>query len=79
VRHSKVVYGHAMAQAVSRRLLTEEARIRAQAISCGICGGKSGTGTLVFLCQCHSTMAVHTCVITWGMNNRPVGGRSSET
>jgi hypothetical protein len=33
-----------MAQAVSRRLPTAAARVRAQVRSCGICGGQSGTG-----------------------------------
>jgi hypothetical protein len=48
-----------MAQAVSRRPLTVEARVS----PCGICGGQSGTGsvfsprTSVFPCQFHSTGA----------------------
>jgi hypothetical protein len=52
VRHAK---GRAMAQAVSRRPLTAEARVRSRVSPCGICGGQSGTGTgfspstLVFL------------------------------
>jgi hypothetical protein len=33
-----------MDQAVSRRLPTAAARVRAQVTSCGICGGQSGTG-----------------------------------
>jgi hypothetical protein len=32
-----------MAQAVSRRPLTAEVRVRARVVSCGICGGRSGT------------------------------------
>jgi hypothetical protein len=36
--------GRAIAQAVSRRLPTAEARVRSQVRSCGICGGQSGTG-----------------------------------
>jgi hypothetical protein len=46
-----------MAQVVSRRPLTAEARFRARANPCGICGGQSGTGTgfspssSVFPCQ----------------------------
>jgi hypothetical protein len=38
------VLGRAAAQAVSRRLSTAAARVRAQVRSCGICGGQSGTG-----------------------------------
>jgi hypothetical protein len=34
-----------MAQVVSRRPLTAEARVRDRVIPCGICGGQSGTGT----------------------------------
>jgi hypothetical protein len=51
--------GRAMAQAVSRRPLTAEARVG----QCGICGGQSGIGTdfspstSVFPCQFHSTGA----------------------
>jgi hypothetical protein len=51
-----------MAQAVSRRALTAEARVN----SCGIYGGQSGTGTgfspssSVFPCQYHSTVVIHT-------------------
>ena len=37
--------GCAMAQAVSRRLLTVEARVRSGVSTCGIWGGQSGTGT----------------------------------
>jgi hypothetical protein len=36
--------GHAIAQAVSRRLPTAAAPVRAQVRSCGICGGQNGTG-----------------------------------
>jgi hypothetical protein len=52
-----------MAQAVSRRPLTTEARVRSRVSPCGICGGHSGTGTgfspttSVFPCQFHSTGA----------------------
>jgi hypothetical protein len=37
--------GRAVAQAVSHRPLTAEAWFRARFNPCGICGGKSGTGT----------------------------------
>jgi hypothetical protein len=37
--------GRAMAQAVSRRPLTAEARVRSRVSPCGICGDQSGTGT----------------------------------
>jgi hypothetical protein len=52
-----------MAQAISRRPLTAEARIRFRVGPYGICGGQSGTGTgfspniSVFPCQFHSTGA----------------------
>ena len=59
---------HAMAQAVSRRLITAESRVQFQARPCEICGGKSGTGTgfspntSVFPCQSHSTGATYSFV-----------------
>ena len=55
--------GRAMAQAVCRRPLTSEARVRSRISPCGICGGHSGTGTgfspsaSVFPCRFHSTGA----------------------
>jgi hypothetical protein len=36
--------GRAMAQVVSRRPLTVEARVRSRVSPCGVCGGQSGTG-----------------------------------
>jgi hypothetical protein len=36
--------GRVIAQAVSRRLPTAAARVRAHVRSCGICGGQTGTG-----------------------------------
>jgi hypothetical protein len=44
-----------MAQAVSRRPLTAEARVRSWISPYGICGAPSGTS--VFPCQLHSTGA----------------------
>jgi hypothetical protein len=55
--------GRAMAQAVSRRPLTAEVRVRCRVSPCGICGGQSGIGTgfsqstSVFPCKFHSTRA----------------------
>jgi hypothetical protein len=52
-----------MAQAVSRRPLIAEARVRSRVSPCEICGGQSGTGTCFspscrfFPCQFHSTGA----------------------
>jgi hypothetical protein len=52
-----------MAQAVSRRPLAAETRVRSWVGPCGICGGQSGTGTgfspsiSVFPYQFHSTGA----------------------
>jgi hypothetical protein len=63
-----------MAQVVSRRLLTAEARVRARFNPCGICGGKSLTGTgfspssSVFSCQYQSAVALQTHII-WEMYN----------
>jgi hypothetical protein len=62
---------HTMAQAVSRRTFTAEALVHARVSPCGICGVKNGTGTdfppssLVFPCQYHSTVVLHTH-IAWG-------------
>jgi hypothetical protein len=51
-----------MAQAVSRRPLTAEARVRAGVSPCGIWGGQRGLGQVflsysMFPCQRHPTVA----------------------
>jgi hypothetical protein len=74
--------GRAIAQAVSRRLPTAAARDRAQVRSCGICGGRSGTGAC-FLRVLRSPMTIlipptaphsASCIIR-GWYNRPTSGR----
>jgi hypothetical protein len=63
-----------MAQALSRRPLTAEARVLARVNPRRICGGQSGTGTgfspssSVFPCRYHSAIALQTHII-WGMRN----------
>jgi hypothetical protein len=64
--------GHAMAQAVSRRPLTEEARDRVQVNLCGIYGGQSGTGTgfsqssSIFACQYITPPSLSTLITSGG-------------
>jgi hypothetical protein len=54
-----------MAQAVSRQLLTAEARVSTPVSPCGTCGGQSGIGTgfpssfSVLPRLYHSTMVLH--------------------
>jgi hypothetical protein len=73
-----LVYGRAMAQAVSGRPLTTEAQVHVLVSLCGICGVKSGTGTVfspsssVFSCQCHSTVAVHCQIYSGGWTIGPL-------
>jgi hypothetical protein len=58
-----------MAQVVSRRPLTAEARVCSRVSQCEVCGAESGTGTAfsqsssVFPCQYHSTGAPYSCNI----------------
>jgi hypothetical protein len=58
--------GRAMAQAVSRRPLTAEARVRTRLSPCGICSGQSDTGSdfspssSVSFCQYHFSVSLHT-------------------
>jgi hypothetical protein len=64
--------GHAMAQVVSNWPVTAEAQIRAQANPYAIYGRHSDTGKCfsliysAFLCQYHSTMALHTYISPGG-------------
>jgi hypothetical protein len=59
----KAIEGRAMPQAVSRRPVSAEARVRSRVIPCGICGGQSSTetgfppSTSGFPCEFHSTGA----------------------
>jgi hypothetical protein len=74
-----------MAQAVSRRPLTVQARVRSRVSPCGICGESGGivTGftpsTSVFPCQFHSTGApLHgktekLIIFITGLHNKPQG------
>jgi hypothetical protein len=63
----------AMAQAVSSRPLSAEARVRSRVSPCGNCGGQSGTwtgfspSTSVFSCQFHSTGAP----LKWKSRQKP--------
>jgi hypothetical protein len=85
---STCAYGRAMAQAVSRRPPTAEARVRSRLTPCGICGGQSGTGTgfspstSVYSCQFHSTGApllgkgqkiIIIFIFITGLHNKPQG------
>jgi hypothetical protein len=76
--------GRATAQAVSRQRLTTEAQVRDQANPCGICGGQSDVGIVFsevfgFLLSVSFHRVSQHLYITWRMNNRLVGGSSSET
>jgi hypothetical protein len=61
----KFYVGRAMAQAVSRWLLTADAPVRARVNPCGLCGGQTGSRTVIspsssfFPCQYHSNVALH--------------------
>ena len=76
--------GRAMAQAVSRRPLTADARVRSRLGPCGICGGRSSVGigfspsTSVFPCQFHSTRSPlkwksrrNIFIFITGLHNKP--------
>ena len=61
----------AMAQAVSRRPLAAEARVRSRVSPRGICGGQGGTGTGFSLEYFGFPLSVsfHRCCITWKNEN----------
>jgi hypothetical protein len=76
--------GRGIAQAVSRRLLTAAARVRAQVRSCGICCGQSGTG-VGFLQELRFLLPIlipptvpHSSSIIPGWYNRPISGRRTK-
>jgi hypothetical protein len=64
VKDTWLEVGRAIAQAVSSRLPTEKAQVRARVRSCEIWGGQSGTGAGFF--------RVLSSIIIWGWYNRPV-------
>jgi hypothetical protein len=78
--------GRAIAQAVSRRLPTTAARVRAQVTSCGIYGGQSGTGagflpvlrfSLPILIPPTAPHSLSSSIIR-GLYNRPISGRRTK-
>jgi hypothetical protein len=76
--------GRDIGQAVSRRLPTAAARVRAQVRSRGICGGQSGTGEDFLRVLRFSLLilipptAPHSSSISRGWYNRPVSGRRTK-
>jgi hypothetical protein len=75
--------GSAIAQAVSRRLPTVAARVRSQVKSCGICGGRSGTGAgllrvLRFPLPILIPPNASCSYIIRGLYNKPLSGRRTK-
>jgi hypothetical protein len=73
----------AIAQAVSRRLPTTAARVRAQVRSCGICGGHSSTGAgFLRVLRCPLPILIPPTAPHSSINrswyNRPVSGRRTK-
>jgi hypothetical protein len=82
---SKLSVSRAIALAVSRRIPTAAARVRAQVKSCGISGGQSdiGAGILRVLpiplpILIPPTVPHASSSIIRGLHNRPVSGRRTE-
>jgi hypothetical protein len=80
-----VCHGRAMTQAFSLWVLTTKARVCAPVSPCEICGGQSGTGIgFLRVLRFSPVIIIPLCLFMLiyhlgDMNNRPVGGRSSET
>jgi hypothetical protein len=75
--------GHAIAQVVSRRVLTAEAQARSQIRTCGICNGQSGSGTgflrvFRFLLSILISPNIPHSSIIWGWYNGSISGRHSK-
>jgi hypothetical protein len=77
--------GRAIAQAVSRRLPTAAALVRAQDKSCGICDGQSGAGAGFFRVlrfplpiSILPTAPHSSSSIIRGWYNRPISGRRTK-
>jgi hypothetical protein len=66
-----LVVGPAVAQVVSRRLLTAEGRVGVQGTECGTCGGQSDTRLAFFFpipvlpCQYHLNAAIYILLRTF--------------
>jgi hypothetical protein len=74
--------GRAVAQAVSRWLLTAAARVRVRA-ACGVCGGQRSSEAgflrvLLFPLPNIISFNVSIIIFTRGWHNRPVGGHCAE-
>jgi hypothetical protein len=58
-----------MAQAVSRRPVTEEARVHSSVSLCRFCGRQRGNGHV--FCRYNSTVALHTHISSGGLTKGP--------